>query len=323
MTLRRSATTGPMSRARTQTRLSPEGLTKGGTPALALALTLALTLILAPVTARAQRLIPASACIGQVNDLAAQEQRVYRGVLFGIHSAADEPLGTTRYDIQRNPWIKLRHNEWRTAVPRLSRTALNDSRMDALSERDWFAANTSTPVRRGIFETRGALTSELVPHLTQSYRAFQCRLAAICIAAERAQSLDPQIVMISGIAYYEVTVPGCVAARVPAPTSCFLNALGSTAGPPGAGTQFATAADQVIARTYCPASMAELAGREAELLKLATGYDAAYRTLLQFAGMTDVFLGAFRTDLLTPLRQALPLVGQLARIPCFLAECNE
>ena len=63
--------------------------------------------------------------------------------------------------------------------------------------------------------------------------------------------------------------------------------------------------------------------RRAGHATLTVQYDAAYRSLLQFAGSFDAFANRFQGDLLEPIRQSMSLISQLSRIPCFLSQCNE
>lgn len=258
-------------------------------------------------------MLPAARCIADVNARLGREQRLERGILFGVRAAKDEPLGTTRHLEDGSAWLKTRAGAW---VSARARDPVTDAAIDARTERDWAWPDIKT--RRGIFETKGVVTSELVPEVAQTFRALQCRSLAVCAAAACSQSFDsahpprsddPTCPYAGG--NFLVKIPGCAVIPVPRLSSCTyterertFDALSTVTG-------------------HCRLAAGQMMAREADMLKLAVSYDAAYRSLLQFTGTYDLFLREFEGDLLTPLRQAMSLIGQLHRIPCFLAECNE
>ena len=244
-----------------------------------------------PLPLRAEQQSP-DACVAEVDRELAQEQRIYRGVLFGHTKAEKARPGDTRYDTKGNAWIKLRDDGrmvWRSPAPNFKNMIWEDGRMN-----DWDEAEPRT----GIFETKKALTSELIPPLTQSMRALRCRLAAVC---EASVSKEETIM---------VQTPGCMELPVDPMPSC---QFGDTAKAGQVG----------IMRGYCRQVADRLLDQESELLKLAVTYDASYRSTVQFAGNFDLFLKEFRVSLLTPIRQAVSLLGQLNRIPCFTSQCDE
>lgn len=254
--------------------------------------------------AQEQQFQPAEACMAEIHGRLAYEQRLYRTVLFGQTNAERERPGATRFDQQGNAWIKNTENMWKTAARGFARAELDNDEMDVRSE---------TPNRRGIFETRRVLTSELIPPLLQSIRALRCRIATICqnvrMSVESAGLSEGSVVT--------VKVPGCIAFDQPPLLSCQLapeNTQDTTHGDRGT---------EGFILGYCDSIGSHLLEREMDLLRLAASYDAAYRSLLQFAGNFDQFVAEFRVSLLTPIRQAVSLLGQLHRIPCFLAQCDE
>ncbi len=245
------------------------------------------------------------ACRQDVEAGLAREHRLYRRILFGLPRAAEESTGAVRYDREGNTWFKSAANTWRSQSKGFMGTTWSDALVDEMVERDPLGPSDEATFRRGIFATRGVLTSELIPPLTQSFRALQCRALSVCEAMRKAFGKEvPQ----NGI--YLVQIPGCRELPVRAPVSC--NPKTDT---PDVGTR-----NSVV--SACEGIAEALIAREAELLKLSVTYDAAYRSLLQFAGTFDDFLSVFRLDLLKPIRQSLPLLQQLSRIPCFLSQCN-
>ncbi|OGJ55587.1 hypothetical protein A3D88_00640 [Candidatus Peribacteria bacterium RIFCSPHIGHO2_02_FULL_52_16] len=269
-----------------------------------------IALLLQPALVRAAAQTPSGACLQAVNKELSREQRIYRTMLFGFTKAADAPLGDRRYDKEGNAWIKMRKNSWRSQTKGFGGATWSDAQMDLMVERDFMAA---TPVRRGIFETKKALTSELIPPLLQSFRAFRCRVEAVC----KAVSLSiPQSGSTEG-KILKVETPGCMDFAMSPVEACMLGAEKDADG------TFAHKGDEAVARTYCTHVGQQLLERESDVLKLAVSYDAAYRSLLQFAGHFDLFLEEFRTSISTPIRQAVSLLGQLQQIPCFISQCDE
>ena len=84
-----------------------------------------------------------------------------------------------------------------------------------------------------------------------------------------------------------------------------------------------TVNDAHIAETYCYNAAEEILEHEREMLKLLVEYDAAYRSVLQFAGIFDEFLQEYRWTLIGHIRQAASMIGWLDNIPCFLSSCDE
>lgn len=248
--------------------------------------------------AQADSSSPVDACKYDIATGLAQQQRIYRSVLFGQKKAADQPVNAIDYDREAKVFIKTEDDRWVGSDGEILKDKLMDERADIAD-------------RRGIFETRQVLTSELIPALTQSYRALTCRALSVCansqLSPEEAAAIQiNKAPLAKGIG--PIQIPGCDEIDLHfLPTCLPIN----------------SAPDLAITKTYCESMADQMLNREADLLKLAVTYDAAYRTLLQFAGNFDQFIASFRGDLLSPIEQATAVVTQLSRIPCFLAECNE
>lgn len=239
-------------------------------------------------------------CRSLVSRELAKEQRRYRSILFGHPHAKDAPVGEVRFAQDGNPWIKAAESTWRTVAQGYEETDWSDTLMDNQDEL------TDLIPRKGIFETKGAATSDLVPYLAQAYRSLKCRTTLLCRTVELSldqEASDPQSIT--------VTVPGCIQMDVQTFRDCHFVAAGLT--PTDKGSLI----------TYCRLVKEDLTNRERDLLKLATEYDASYRSLLELSGEMDAFLMEFRWPMANSLRKAAELVGSLQRIPCFLASCDE
>ncbi|MBI3618716.1 hypothetical protein HY213_01635 [Candidatus Peregrinibacteria bacterium] len=250
-------------------------------------------------------LTPADLCRVQLQARLGKEQRLERRMLFGLQPAKDALEGAVRTDEAGGTWIKTANDQWAA-----NGRTITDAVMDTIVERDPLSMSAS-PLRRGIFETKGVLTSELVPPLTQTFRALSCRVRAVCDAATRAVHGERP----SAEGIYLIQTPGCRIIPVAALPACtFIPNV-----PKELTIDFGTAAD--IAASCEPVAN-QLLDREAQLLTLAVTYDAAERSLLQLAGNFDQFTLLFSIDLLHPIEQSMTLIEQLSRIPCFLAQCN-
>ncbi len=269
------------------------------------ALLLASLLYVKPLTAAP---VPfGDVCIAETNARLAKEQRLFRRSLYGLQKAADEPKGATHYDTEGNAWIKNGTNQWKSQAQGFENTTWSDSQMDSQVEKDPLLPSSVSPFQKGIYETKGVLTSELIPPITQSFRAFQCRTQALCKSVEMSLQATPA----TAGTPLKVNIPGCIEMTIPTLKSCVI---------PEGGTD---ALGVTSAFAYCEPVAEAMLDREEDLLKLSVSYDASYRSLLQFSGNFDDFLQLFQVDLLTPLQQATPLLKQLSRIPCFLSECSE
>lgn len=218
----------------------------------------------------------------------AHEQRLYRSVLFGQKEAQALPRGSVRIDEDGKTWLKTMGNEWTLAEISDEGDVRTDEEIDDGAE---------FPARRGIFEIRRTPTSDLIPPILQSLRALQCRLRAVCMIAAASPGSDEQSI--------DVQPDGCMEQTFPRLSACI------------------DATQVTIGTDSCDSAIAAIIAQESELLKLAVAYDAAYRSLLQFAGIFEGFLHDFTFPILEPIWQAVRVIGQMNGIPCFLSQCDE
>ncbi len=268
-------------------------------------------------------------CMNQVHQRMEQQWRIYRQSLFGRKKAEKEVTGNARFDLEGNAWIKVNTNQWRSMADGFKDTTWSDTQVDVQTE--WEGMNEASPKpelqaeRRGIFEAKQVLTSQyIVPASTQAYRAFQCRLQMICNGIKATNGAK-----VSKTDKNPITVPtdGCEDLKMVPLSACIFpnmqpgddRATMSLTDP--AETDIDSLSNQII-DTECLPLKQDLLLREMDVLRLSVAYDAAYRSLLQFSGSFDIFVYQFKGDFLRPLDNAMPLLEQLTRIPCFLAQCN-
>jgi len=250
-------------------------------------------LILLPQLSFAQGRINADVCRAKMNGEIQNQHRIFRVVVYGQSKAEDAGIGEVRIDFIKRAWYKVAENEWRSTETDI---AFNDEDMDGQTPED---------PRRGIFETRGVLTSNLIPYLGQSMRALQCNLSLICNQVLLSMDRDEETVQ-----PITVNALGCLSSQAVSLREChFSNSKASNV-------------DVADIQGYCEQVVEELLEQEAGILSMSISYDAAYRTVLQFAGNFDLFLQEFRLPLISTLRDAINLIGGLNRIPCFVASCD-
>lgn len=248
------------------------------------------------------------------------QQFVLRQIWFGRKDAEQETVNAVREDDEGDIWMKTGENIWRTSTKGFENTTWTNAQMNGQTA--WEGMNETTLVgkrseRTGIFEQKGMLTSELLPDLLQSFRAFQCRTAMVCEAVEqsflRGKTDDG--------GFLHIATPGCEEMIMKPLAQCrFGNADAKEAMDlQNPLTGFST----TVVHTECQPLAEQLIAREASFLRTAVAYDAAIRTLLQFGGSFDAFIEGLRGDVLAPLEQTMSLLSQLSRIPCFAAQCNE
>lgn len=249
---------------------------------------IALMTLLSTQAASAQ-VIGSPSCVSAMYGSLAAEHRFFRATLFGQPDASSLPIGSIRYDGDNNVWMKTDDNTWRSAAKGVENTPWRDRFVDTQG---------NPPPRRGIFETQKTPTSDLIPRITQSLRAFQCTLRARCMVA--AQSAASKTKTISATPF------GCKEITLPRLTAC--------------GTDDSRA-DTAVGT--CEAARIAILNRETQMLELAVGYDAAYRSLLQFSGIMEGFLTDVRLPLLQPLWQTVSVMSGFKGLPCFSSECSE
>ncbi len=156
---------------------------------------------------------------------------------------------------------------------------------------------------RGILETRGRLTSELVEPLVESYRTLRCRTLAVCKTLEHSLLTDESVTLES------VQTLGCEPVDPPPMQDCRL-------------VDSVSQVNVAELVNFCRSAVADGLAYERAALKTAVGYDAGYRALLQFSGMFDAFLEEAPVHTFLSLRQMAGLLGKLHQIPCFLGHCD-
>jgi len=234
-----------------------------------------------------------------------KEQRLWRATLFGVKRAREAEASEVRFSKDRSIWIKSHISaggtsavdEWRSLSPGYESVTWYNSLIDS---------QTDITPRRGIFDTRQRMSSELVPYITQSYRSLECRLEAICellALSEPHKEHSPQTVT--------VKVFGC--GDMPAKTlpECHLESN---------PTQLTTQGD---IHQYCQTMIATIRKRETQIAKLVMEYDAGYRSILQLSGIMRGFLGEMRGTVLGSLRGATDLITTFSRVPCFIGSCDD
>src|SRR3989344_1813909 len=225
-----------------------------------------------------------AACLNDIYQAFGRETRIYRSVLFGLKKAGDAPLGTVRFSREGDAWMKTAPNAWRSLAKGFEGTSWSDLLMDQQNERDVLAKD---PFRRGLFEKKQMLTSEIIPELTQGIRALQCRLRAQCEVARLSQSKTAG-------ATIRVQPDGCLEFTYNTFAGCRFEF------DPTKNTSGGSAPDAALIERQCLKASTDLLAREMDLLKLVVAYDAGYRSLLQFAGVFEHFLVELRFPLLNP-----------------------
>lgn len=243
------------------------------------------------------------ACIDGMYAALGKEQRLYRSVVFGAPKAESLPVHGILHDRDGDQWLKTAANEW-TKVPAedpppsngtapASQTTRNDEDMDRAKD---------TPTRRGLLQAKRTATSDLIPGITQSLRALQCRLRAVCESIVRSQDADQNATTVT------VQPDGCIEMELPVLSGCVET--------DGINPAF-------VDPSLCDNAADSLFRHETNVLNLSIAYDASYRTIAQFSGMFEGFLSDFRLPLLNPLWQTVRALGGLKNIPCFLSQCEE
>ncbi|MBI2635996.1 hypothetical protein HYW84_01590 [Candidatus Peregrinibacteria bacterium] len=264
--------------------------------------------------------VSAPACNNALRERLAQQQRILRQIWFGRKAASELPVNSVRWDANGVSWMKMEPDVWRAPAKGNDPAARNDAQIDSTTE--WEGMNEKNPSgnrieRIGIFEQKQQITSELIPELTQSFRAFQCRAAMVCETAYRSFLLEEP----DEQGLISVLTPGCDDMVAEPIAECRFGNADSDEG-----DKIHNSADgfaETVVRTECGPLVKQLADREAAFLRVAVSYDAAVRSLMQSSGSFDEFLRALRADVLAPLEQTMPLLSKLGRIPCFSSQCNE
>lgn len=265
---------------------------------------------------------PVQQCEGAINDAFSRERFLYQTMLFGLKKASDEPTGAIRVADDGSVWIKTGADQWANDP-----TTISNDKMDEQTVKDPLASsssssNSSDPSHPGIFESQKATTSDLIPPLLQSFRAYQCRLAAVCEAARKAlstpasdqsssdeSSSDESSSDESSSDANTISIPGCEDIDVAPLTSC-------------QPTPLFTLTDTATLNTYCAPLLTKLTTYDESQLLYLIHYDAASRSLRQFAGYLEPFLRLVHFPIQTPVRQASQFLQNWSRIPCFEPYCS-
>jgi len=316
-------TTSPLHHFTTPPLPCPPKLTERRWDHFIVALFLPLIFFTFPITVRAEKEPSPTMdeCRNAVDQALAREQRLYRISLFGRQKAEDTPIGSVRFDNDGWAYYKMREGRWFSPGELQDSGRYQGNRgMDQVSEQD------SVPVadggmnlspwslpHRGIFDTKRVLTSEIVPHLTQALRAFACRIDMVCYRVAESAKMDrnsPDAPEYPD-GKFPIRALGCIRTVWPPVEECMFTEKGGST------------LNQVDALSYCKSVGLEMLHREGEVIRMLVEYDAAYRSLLQFAGVFDEFLLEMRWTMAGSIRQAASIIGWLGRIPCFISSCDE
>ncbi len=230
------------------------------------------------------------ACRAEMYNQIAHEKRIFRSVLFGQKKSKDSPIGSVRYDKQGTSWLKNDTNTWNA----IGADAKVRNRSDGVMDDE-----ADIEERHGLFEVKKVSTSDQLPAVLQSFRAYQCRLRAVCMAVSASQNAEDDTPTV------DVQPDGCISFMEPVLKNCKY-------------TESTT-----ISTSSCDDAVEAVLTQETQTLTLLVAYDSAYRSLLQFQGVFEGFLSDFRFSLLQPLWQTVRVMGNLSRLPCFLSQCDE
>lgn len=262
--------------------------------------------LLSPLAASAAD-IATPACIGDIYGALAKEQRLYRSVVFGAKDAQYLPINSFLYDKEGKAWLKTETDTWRE-IRQDSAASSSQGGTQAggngggSRDNGEMDKNKDTPTRRGLLEAKRTGTSDLIPPITQSLRALECRLRAVCEISSASLSAKKDEEKL------KVQPEGCIEIELPVLRSCSV-----TDG----------VSPSLVDPSLCDKAVKEIFLQESNILSLSIAYDASYRTVAQFAGMFEGFLSDFRFPLINPLWQTVRTLGGLKNIPCFLSQCEE
>lgn len=162
--------------------------------------------------------------------------------------------------------------------------------------------------KTGIFETQDRLTSELIEPIVDSYRVYRCRSLNVCQVLGQSFAANGGTVDIRQL--------GCVTQSLERYPECYFAGQSQDGG----DATLQSAATGLMER--CRSLANDTLASERAILRLAVGYDAGYRSLLQFAGMMDWVLTGFPTQTVRAVADMVNLLGKLHQIPCFIGQCD-
>ena len=260
-----------------------------------LAFVLSLSLIAVNTHVATAQDVTKNACLDTMHQELMEEDLFYRAVLFGQSTAELAEVGAVRFDGSGNPWLKTKENEWKAIE---NTTTRGDSAMEA---------DMSPRPRRGIFETKQAMTSELLPEILQSMRALQCRLRAVCGLVTRSQDTNAGDTI-------SVEIDGCITQSFNRIDSCRSQQVGDTT------LDVSIASVQV---GVCEAAVQAILDRESNELAAVLSYDTSYRTLLQIGGIVSNVSTALQGSVLDVLPSMVKAATAFEDLPCFSAQCDQ
>ncbi len=192
------------------------------------------------------------------------------------------------------------------------RSVLLGSRRDKDGKFAVLTGGFTDKLRVGIFETKGRESSELIDPALQSFRVYRCKMTSVCEAMSRSFGSDDK-------APFPVQPLGCEEVQLSRYPECY---FGGT--DPNTTTE-ADASDQLSVLdmvTACTQFVDDSVQSEAAVLRLIVGYDAGYRSLLQFAGMMDWMMEGFPEQTIRAIADMVNLLGKLHQIPCYIGQCD-
>ena len=134
-----------------------------------------MVLLAAPLSVFASHEPDYNSCRESIDWLAWKEQRMFRAHLFGLTRARDAGISEVRFAKDKSIWIKTQGgggisnsgpitvDEWRSVSEGYENVTWYNPIVDSQGD---------IAPRKGIFETRRRLSSELVPPITQAYPTF-------------------------------------------------------------------------------------------------------------------------------------------------------
>ncbi len=195
------------------------------------------------------------------------------------------------------------------------RSVVFGSRRDKDGKFEVLTGGKTNEERVGIFEIKRRLGSELVEPLVESYRVYRCRSLAVCTVLGESLTSDR-----SPSDTLDVKLLGCAEVEDVKPyPECFFG------GKNDDGTGAADAADTFTPLRLvdqCQQLVEQTLAAERSVLRLAVGYDAGYRAMLQFSGIMDWMLEGFPTQAVKAVGNMVNLLGKLHQIPCFIGQCD-
>ncbi len=192
------------------------------------------------------------------------------------------------------------------------RSVLLGSRADKDGKFVVLTGGFTDKVRTGIFETKGRETSELIAPALESFRVYRCKMTSVCEAMSRSFGSDD-------VAPFPVQPLGCELTEMKRYPECYFGGTDPNTGTVADPSPQLSAVEMVSA---CTQFVDDSIQSEAAVLRLIVGYDAGYRSLLQFAGMMDWMMEGFPEQTIRAIADMVNLLGKLHQIPCYIGQCD-